>query len=548
MAYFEFPHTRSYEGDLGYIIKKLMELTDRYNDFFQYNQITFADPINWDITKQYPPYQIVFDFDSNCSYISKKPVPAGVTISNGDYWELVGPLIVDGDARTEIDRILHFVANIYESGTTATAVRSVGEFVIVGGVLYKTTSAINVGETYSDGYNVTTYTIENMIHDLIATDRPIDAALDISSTNAVENGVITGALNTLSGNVTTISGAVTANTADIANLYGLRDFSTRKYIVISDSYGMTPDVSNSWIGKFKTYMNIPNDNFFRDQYGGAGFVGVNTNTFEYMLNNIVSGMTADEKAEITDIIVGGGFNDANAIRSGLCTVDDVRNAITSFCTYVRTNLPNAQFYLFMPAWSSDYTYHSMLLQIINIYQQTVMASPESSYIDGIYWLHRQALLDSTQFHPGLVGADCIAKSLTSILRGGSAFCDLAVGPGLSPTYTVNSADITAFTPTGMKQFYSEGIATMLWRKLEVTPTNNLVDGGSVKICDFTDGIMSGGDLFEGYIGTVTATGAKVCLLAIWQNALWLVNASGTTFTGGSVINIQANSISGPIML
>ena len=31
MAYFEFPHTRSYEGDLGYIIKKLTELVNEYN-------------------------------------------------------------------------------------------------------------------------------------------------------------------------------------------------------------------------------------------------------------------------------------------------------------------------------------------------------------------------------------------------------------------------------------------------------------------------------------------------------------------------------------
>ena len=27
MAYFEFPHTRTYEGDLGYIIKKLNEIS-----------------------------------------------------------------------------------------------------------------------------------------------------------------------------------------------------------------------------------------------------------------------------------------------------------------------------------------------------------------------------------------------------------------------------------------------------------------------------------------------------------------------------------------
>ena len=31
MAYFEFPHTRSYEGDLGYIIKQLEKLVTEYN-------------------------------------------------------------------------------------------------------------------------------------------------------------------------------------------------------------------------------------------------------------------------------------------------------------------------------------------------------------------------------------------------------------------------------------------------------------------------------------------------------------------------------------
>ena len=31
MAYFEFPHTRSYDGDLGYIIKNLQKLLDEYN-------------------------------------------------------------------------------------------------------------------------------------------------------------------------------------------------------------------------------------------------------------------------------------------------------------------------------------------------------------------------------------------------------------------------------------------------------------------------------------------------------------------------------------
>lgn len=35
MAYFEFPHTRSYEGDLGFIIKKLEDLLNDYNSIVE---------------------------------------------------------------------------------------------------------------------------------------------------------------------------------------------------------------------------------------------------------------------------------------------------------------------------------------------------------------------------------------------------------------------------------------------------------------------------------------------------------------------------------
>ena len=163
MAYFEFPHTRTYDGDLGFVIKKLIELTEHYDMFFKYNSIKFADPLQWDITKQYEAYTIVFDYDSGYSYISKQPVPAGIGLNNPDFWCLVGPLIIDSWARTEILTILSFIANIYETGTTATAVRNPDDFVVVNGALYQVTSLINIGETYTSGYNITPTTIENMI-------------------------------------------------------------------------------------------------------------------------------------------------------------------------------------------------------------------------------------------------------------------------------------------------------------------------------------------------------------------------------------------------
>lgn len=100
MSYFEFPHTRSYDGDLGYIIKKLNELNERYDNFFDYNTIKFHDPITWSITETYITNTIVYDTISEAYYISKQPIPTGIDIKNTDYWVLITPFKTDA----ELDR------------------------------------------------------------------------------------------------------------------------------------------------------------------------------------------------------------------------------------------------------------------------------------------------------------------------------------------------------------------------------------------------------------------------------------------------------------
>lgn len=204
MAYFEFPHTRDYEGDLGYVIKKIIELSEKYDVFFAENHIKFADPIAWNITTQYEAYTIVSDSDTETAYISKKPVPAGIALTNTDYWEVVGVLTVDATARGSIENILRFVANIYESGTTATAIRHSGDILVVNGKLYYVTATINIGETYTE-LNTEAITIEDMIK-LV---RPVDLALSSSSFNAIANKAVTNKFNSVDSDISTINGALT---------------------------------------------------------------------------------------------------------------------------------------------------------------------------------------------------------------------------------------------------------------------------------------------------------------------------------------------------
>lgn len=44
----------------------------------------------WDKTKQYDKISIVFNDANNTSYISRQDVPAGIEITNEDYWQVIG--------------------------------------------------------------------------------------------------------------------------------------------------------------------------------------------------------------------------------------------------------------------------------------------------------------------------------------------------------------------------------------------------------------------------------------------------------------------------
>lgn len=86
MSFFEYPHTRTYDSDLGWLIRRVLELANTMENFINFNTIKYADPIAWNITTQYEANTIVIDPATGNAYISTRPVPAGVNITNDHYW------------------------------------------------------------------------------------------------------------------------------------------------------------------------------------------------------------------------------------------------------------------------------------------------------------------------------------------------------------------------------------------------------------------------------------------------------------------------------
>ena len=78
----KYPYTDFHELNADWILMKIRELQQEMSDFIGTQTITFQGA--WDITHQYPAWSIVED--NNMGYVSIKPVPAGIIISNTDYW------------------------------------------------------------------------------------------------------------------------------------------------------------------------------------------------------------------------------------------------------------------------------------------------------------------------------------------------------------------------------------------------------------------------------------------------------------------------------
>lgn len=150
MFWNKYPYTDMHELNLDWILAEIMKLHHDYDEFKAVNTITNAGA--WDITKQYQAWTVVSD--NNAGYISLKPVPAGVAISNTEYWGLIAdynilitnlaariaalendtaPVVAEYNLRT--NRKILFVGDSY-SGTSHWSYKTGDLFGLSAGVSY----------------------------------------------------------------------------------------------------------------------------------------------------------------------------------------------------------------------------------------------------------------------------------------------------------------------------------------------------------------------------------------------------------------------------
>ena len=268
---------------------------------------------------------------------------------------------------------------------------------------------------------------------------------------------VASGLSTLSETVSGIGTSVNTLRSDTNLLMA----ENRRFVFVADSYGMR--VTPSYIDRIKSYMGLSDSACYNLAFSGGGFARPG-NKFITVLQG-ASGTITNHNT-ITDIVVGGGFNDANYFRNGTITANDIVTEMNNFATYCKSEYPNARLWLHFDAYCNDVLANDTTIGTngeINLFigrTERLYASGGRfgyRYMNNVkYTLHDTSLLDETYFHPNETGNVMLASNIMSYLNGG----DCSVTNGSVVTFTPASGMTLVGSAPVFVQEIHDGVATL----------------------------------------------------------------------------------------
>ena len=159
----KYPRTDFHELNQDWMISMLYDMINQVDNFVEMNAVKYADPIQWNITRQYEKNTIVVDAITGTAYISSKPVPMGVALSRTEYWSVIF------DLGRFITLASQNFANSYESVLTTTATMATDKdgWIVWNSLLYRAMNDIHVGDMYVVDGNIERYTVEMFFDELV---------------------------------------------------------------------------------------------------------------------------------------------------------------------------------------------------------------------------------------------------------------------------------------------------------------------------------------------------------------------------------------------
>lgn len=155
------PYTNFHDLNLDWIIEVLNEFNTKLTNFVSLATIKYANPIEWDITRQYEANTVVVDSNGN-AYLSVQPVPSGVSLDRTEFWTKIGNF---DELWADVKKAI--TPNDEGHSPTATANRAVNDLVWVNGALVRVTRAMIAGDAYVPGSNCVSSSTNEVLHYLI---------------------------------------------------------------------------------------------------------------------------------------------------------------------------------------------------------------------------------------------------------------------------------------------------------------------------------------------------------------------------------------------
>lgn len=189
----------------------------------------------------------------------------------------------------------------------------------------------------------------------------------------------------------------------------------RKYIFIGDSYA-SGEIGSSWIDNCRAVLGETNT--YKYAKSDAGFT-IAGNTFQTLIEEAAADIT--DKTIITDVVVGGGYNDAIYSVSDNATKIQAMN---TFVQYVQATFPNAKVHFAFIGWCIIPNNLEKLAKECHLWLDVGNGTVGADYLNNIQFaLHRTDYFQgghmNPTFHPSPAGNLYLSKCMLNCLQTGS---------------------------------------------------------------------------------------------------------------------------------